>query len=227
MNATRRALGLFSQSACFLRRYAFIGIPLDGLTSLLCLSGIAYLSWRGWRRGFAWWHWLTVLALLLILGLLIWLRRRRYTFFAPAPFAPAPGDRLLGAEEAIRLRASGLLEVEGLSEHYVDVPAIIWITELGEYILMAHVAFRKLALLDAVIEDQGMWYAFIKPEEIRWIRAGYLYFGLKPRPAIQIGYQGANGDERQLCLSFDGSEARSRLAHDISTRAGLRLGAPI
>ena len=56
------------------------------------------------------------------------------------------------------------------------------------------------------------------------MRAGYLYFGLRPHPAIQLSYQGAEGDERFLCLSFAGLQAQSRLIHDITSRTGLPLG---
>ena len=224
MRAVFRGLGLLSQATYFLKHYALFGVSLEALTSLSCLAGIAYLGLRGWRRGFSWWHWLIMLACVLVVGVLVWLRRRRYVFFAPAPFEPNPDEHLLHAEEVVRVRGSGLLEVEGLSEHYLDVPAIFWITELGEYILMAHVTFRKLPILEAIIEEQGVWYAFIKPEDITRIRAGYLHFGLRPNPAIQLSYQGAEGDERLLCLSFAGLQAQSRLIHDISSRTGLPLG---
>ena len=224
MRTVFRGLGLLSQATYFLKHYALLGVPLEALMSLSCLAGIAYLGLRGWRRGFSWWHWLIMLACLVVVGVLFWLRRRRDTFFTSAPFEPDPNEPLLRTEEVVRVRGSGPLEVGGLREHYLDVPAIFWITELGEYILMAHVTLRKLPILEAIIEEQGMWYAFIKPEDITRIRAGYLYFGLRPHPAIQLSYQGAKGDERLLYLSFAGLQAQSRLIHDISSRTGLPLG---
>jgi hypothetical protein len=216
MSWLKRLFGAASRASFHARRYTLLGVPLDTLVLWACLVGLAAVGWTWLTGSLRWTHGLLAAASILLIALVLLQRANNHTFYLRGPKAKA-GDKALplAPEELVRLRAWGLLEVEEKRGQQMDVPAILWITELGDYILMAQVVVRDYPLLMGPIADEGMWYAFINPHEITVLETGTLYFG-EAIGVLRLDYR-IGEEERTLYLACDNRD-RDRLVHDMLSR---------
>ena len=183
--------------------------------------------WGGWSMG----HWLGVLLLLAIAGVLIgsrladwplaaalgalfvayagtlvWARRRRYVYFVagealPDDLVPAAG---LGMADLIPIRASGWFTVGGKRQYYVDLDADYQTVPSREHIVLARVYPSRFMLLGRWPEREiGWWYGFFEPAAIRQARVGRLHFGARPRLAVQLTYGLEVKTQETILVTFD------------------------
>lgn len=218
----QRILALLAHIGYTARRYKFLSARLDDL-AMAALSALPiYVGWRGWRQGFGLAHGLAIAACLVLLSALVFLRLRRYLLFQAAGCDIPANEAPLRPEEKIQCRATGYLQVNDMRRHFIELPALLWITELGEYILMARVQVRSFPFLIAPTEEEGMWYAFFRPTDLFSPDAGYLWFGWSRRQAIRLRYRDPAGNPTTAYLSFDRPEDQRRLVSEFATRAGTQ-----
>jgi hypothetical protein len=137
--------------------------------------------------------WFTaILAFLLLItqiALTMRYRHRQYVSFTPTP-SPTPNDDRLEASEKVPVYVTGLLGVEGRYQRYCALPGFYRTFAIGEHALLCRVQERKwLGISSWPLEEIGMWYAFIKPSEIRDLAWGTFHFGATTLPGIAITYQ--------------------------------------
>jgi len=215
----RRAAAILARIGYFLSRYKFLFMPLDTLALALLLFFPFYIGWYGWRRSFQWSHGLGIVACLLLLPALAFVRTKRYTFFEPGDFQPSGEEKPLRAEEKISCRGTGYFEVSGMRRRFIEIPALFWTTELHDHIITGRVNVVQIPFLTSPIEERGMWYIFISPRDVLSVATGSLYFGLSCRPAIRLGYREPSGVESSAYLSFDSRESLIRLQQELTTRS--------
>jgi len=218
MSGARRAAAFFARIGYTLSRYKFLFIRLDNLLMLGLFGAALYLGYRGWRHGPTAGQMVGIALSLFGFIVLLLPRARQYTFFVAEDLASSLPE-LLRAEEKIWLRGTGFFSVSGMRRRFIELPAVIWRTELEEYIVMAHVQVRGFPFLDAPEEERGLWYIFARPRDIRAVTAGSLYFGLSRRPALRVLYRESPGVEATLYLSCDNAQQRDRLCREFITRA--------
>jgi hypothetical protein len=180
-------------------------------------------------------------ALMLLWGLVLWASRSRYVSFSsyrlssssrssgsirgsadevranPGLAAPLhPSDR-------IEVRATGSFEVEGKKNHFSDLQAYFRTFATREHAVMAIVPPSRFLLLGTrPRKEVGMWYIFIRPQQILEMEPGKLRFGLRERAALSVVYQ-EEGDRKTVYLSFDDHSQRQRVWANLeSDAAGLR-----
>jgi len=226
MKIKLRIAALLARAGYSLSRYKFLFIPLDALTLAVLFVAPLYIGWRGWRRGFGPWAWLGIAACGLSFAVFVFVRSKRYLFFEPDALEASGSGALLRAEEKLQIRGTGLFAVGGRSRQFVDAPALFWITELGEYVVMAYNRVRALPLLDSPVEEQGMWYIFLKPADIISVTTGRLCYGLSRRQTVEIRYRMPDGAEAMAYLTCDTLQDHGRLASELVTRSGTAAGPP-
>jgi hypothetical protein len=217
MRLITRLLGPVSRISYHSRRYTLLGIPLDTLLLWACCAALAPMGWAWLTRSLGWGHGLLGMASILLIGLTLLQRAKKHTVYQRGSQATLDDEaEPLAPENLIRVRVSGPLQVEEKRGLFMDVPAVFWVTELGDYILMAQVAVRDYPLIEGPIDNEGMWYAFINPAEITAIEEGTLHFGAAI-PVLRLDYQ--SGEEgHTLFLGCGNAENRGRLANDILSR---------
>lgn len=220
MSGARRAAAFCARVGYTLGRYRLLFIRLDDLLMLGLLGMALYVGYRAWRHGLAAGQLLGIVLSLLAFTTLLLLRTRQYTCFVAEDFAPSLPEPL-HAEEKVWLRGTGFFSVSGMRRWFVELPAVIWRTELEEYIVMAHVRVRSLPLLDAPEEERGLWYIFARPRDIQAVTVGSLYFGLSRRPALRVIYRESPGIEASFYLSCDNTQQRDRLHREFVMRAHI------
>lgn len=221
MEYLRRAAALLARIGYTLSRYKFLLLPIDKWMLAFLLACSLYLGWNIWKGSFHWQQALGILACCLILSMLLFVRAKRYTLFQKQPFPPSE-ESLLHPNEKIWLHSTGYFEVSGMRRYFVEVPSVLWVTELDDYILMARVKVVNIPLLSAPTNERGLWYIFNRSQDIAHVATGYLYFGLSRRPAIQIRYREPSGIESTAYLSLDTLQQHSKLAYDLKMRAQLK-----
>jgi hypothetical protein len=207
------ALGVLARLMYRLSRHRFLGLPLDLVTASLAGGAFVYgvSSLLVTRR--------QVLAPVALAGLVLWaalvllLRRRRFVLFTvDSEFRPPP-HRKLEPFCRVPLRASGAFAVNQRTRYFVEAPGFIEATEFGERILMAQARrVSILGLLRSPEDEWGWWYIFLRPEDVRSLQAGRLYFGWRSRPALRLA--DAHGTVLSY-LSFSDVSTRDRVAGDL------------
>jgi hypothetical protein len=228
-----------------LRRYQSMGAPLERWIVVLLLiaaltTAIGLLPGRLVGA-------LTCLALLLALfASQRFAQRRQYVHFRPqGPAAqPMPGAASLNPADKLNLRATGLFEVEGKAQRFAELPASYRSFSTREHALIAVVArSRRLAGLARWPEHEfGMWYIFVKSNELRQVQPGTLGFGRSRRPALRLLVEQVLPDksavldawglqwgkdksklatrQQTVYLSFDGEAERARVMGDLMADRG-------
>jgi hypothetical protein len=181
---------------------------------------------------------LVTLAALSLLAATWWAGRRRYVRFVehghnlgatPRPGEdgmnrePGQGLSTLPAMGKVRVRATGYFEVSGMRRYFVETPAEYTTFETREHCVMTRVPLSRFLLLARSSPvEVGWWYTFFQPAMIRAMQKGWLYFGLRPRPAVclQIALPD-NSREETLHLSFDDEAARGLVLADLRRDAEL------
>jgi len=154
---------------------------------------------------------------LLTLALLIWGRLSQYHHFRVQDefLTPATESRPMRGLEQVCARATGKFSVEGKERFFVDLEAIYHSFDTREHVIMAHVPpSRFLLLAKSRKELLGMWYAFLRPEQIEIVEAGVLAFGRGRKPALRITYRGEKRSEK-ICLAFETDGDKNKVAADL------------
>jgi hypothetical protein len=136
---------------------------------------------------------------------------------------PGQGLSTLPAMGKVRVRATGYFEVSGMRRYFVETPAEYTTFETREHCVMTRVPLSRFLLLARSSPvEVGWWYTFFQPAMIRAMQKGWLYFGLRPRPAVclQIALPD-NSREETLHLSFDDEAARGLVLADLRRDAEL------
>ncbi len=117
-----------------------------------------------------------------------WAHRVGFLHFKPESLPPGKTSPL-STEEKVFVRASGPFEVERKRGYFVDLAAAFEGFETGEKAVMAYVP-PSLFWPKAEV---GMWYFFFRPEEIKKIEWGRLFFGPRALPALKVTCQTSKG----------------------------------
>lgn len=212
-----------------LRGHRWNGWPLDYWLSLalVLVAGLALLRVIPGYKATAC---AAAVGFLLLWGVLFWARRSQYVVFLAEDSSDNPGTPApLRPSDKIKLRATGHFEVEGKEHAFTELLAYFRTFATREHAAMAIVPPSRFLLLGTWPQREvGMWYIFIRPEQILSLTPGTLYFGRHPRPALGVAYQ-QEGKPRTAYLSFDTPADRRRVWADlqkdasVATQAGRTL----
>jgi hypothetical protein len=219
--AWRRAGAIVARIGYFFSCYQFTAFSADVFLLFLWLVIPLYLGWRGWQVGFGWGHFLGIAICLIAFIAFYAVRAQDYVLFFPALMHASVSSDLLDFEETVSLRGSGQFEVSGLERWFIQIPVLLWITELEEYVVMGRVNIRNVPLLDPKPEEQGMWYIFFRPGALREVVSGRLYFGGQTRDALQVAYEDEEATLKHVYLTCDKAADLQRMRSELLTRSGL------
>jgi hypothetical protein len=230
-----------------LRRYHVMNAPLERWIAVLLLFAALLLAVGLLPGGLAG----ALVCLALLLALFAGQRlaqRSQYVHFLPqgSPVQPTPGATPLNPADKLLVRATGLFEVEGKAQRFTELPAYYRSFSTREHAIMAVVQpARRLAGLARWPEDQvGMWYIFVKHDELRQVQPGVLGFGRARRPALRLLVEQALPDksavmdawglqwgkdksqlktrQQTIYLSFDGEAEQARVLGDLAAAGGMQ-----
>lgn len=229
--------GLIYQLVYNLEQHRLFNIPLRRWLIFLCLILPVAMWLKFWGAS-------RLVAVLVTLGaasVLVatwWAGRERYVRFVynqASMVSPGGEERTKGgadqqstdpplpAMRKIRVHATGFFEVSGMRRYFVETPADYITFETREHCVMTQVPLSRFLLLGKSKQSEvGWWYTFFQPAMIRSVNSGWLYFGLRPRPALRLGI--ASSDDSQdeiLHLSFDNEAPRSLVLADLRYDADL------
>jgi hypothetical protein len=158
--------------------------------------------------GQLWWGhalWIAAAGALLLVGI-EWSHRKGYVFFEPAPINGGGEPVPIGVDEQILCRASGVFAVGGQQRHLVNAPAHLSYVQTQEHIVMVRLEQKRFLLIARSPRGEiGFWYTFFKPQEIRAVQTGHIYWGPERRASLAIDYRSTDEDppqERTLYLTF-------------------------
>lgn len=159
------------------------------LSTLLILGGLgAVLVGAGITP------WPSILGLLIallplgLLGLDLHARRQHYVQFTPdrAAVSPAP----LAPGRKLRIRATGWFEVEDKHQIHVWLEGYYRTFPTREHAVIALCAPTSLwGWGRSRSQDDGMWYMFIRPEDILQVQSGDLAFGQERLAGVRLAYR--------------------------------------
>ena len=238
--------GLTYQFVYNLERHRFFNVRLRRWLILLCLILPAATWFGAWGTGRATAVVLTLGAAVTLVA--VWRAgRQRYVRFAAysrhthsgeppkfseeaggmedetnhQPLDPFPIESPLPTMSKVRVRATGFFEVSGMRRYFVETPADYTTFETREHCVMARAPLTRFLLLGTSNRyEAGWWYTFFQPWMIRSVTCGLLYFGLRPRLALQLQITADNEGE-VLYLSFDDEVTRSMVLADLRHDAAL------
>lgn len=220
---TRIIAVLFDLAYKMQTHYLFSVSLRNWLWGLFILPPLAALLGR-----LSWLHviWIALLGVLL-LAAVEWARRRGYLVFVPTQVGTGEAASQPPAiDEYVTCRASGLFAVAGNQRYIVGEPAQITYVSTREHIVMARLKrTRFLLLARSLAGEAGWWYVFFLPHHVQQVRAGHVFHGLRPRPALAIRYRCAERDGREetvylACATIEDLERiRSDLQIDVSPSA--------
>ena len=121
------------------------------------------------------------------------------------------------------LCATGHFEVSGMRRYFVEIPANYTTFETGEHCVMTQVPSTSFLLVGKSPEEEvGWWYNFFKPDMIRSVASGWLFFGLHPRPALCLDIaRSDDAEDERLHLSFDDVATRALILADLRAETDL------
>lgn len=241
MALIRLMQALLFKTSYVLNRYQAFGAPLQRWVVVLLLLAALLLALGLLPGGVA----AALAAMLLALALLAsarLARRSQYVQFRPDSLAPqpAPDEAPFSPAEKLVLRATGLFEVEGKAQRFTELPAYYRSFSTREHAIMAVVAPSRLlgGLASWQAEEIGMWYIFVKSNELREVQPGTLRFGRSRRPALRLLVEQVLPDknavldawglqwgkdksklatrQQTIYLSFDGEVERARVMGDLT-----------
>ena len=223
-----------------LRRYQVMGLPMERWVAILLLAAALLFAVGLLPGGLAGALICLASLLALFIGQILAQRRQYVDFHAQMPSAQLiPGAAALKPADTLTLRATGLFEVEGKAQRFTELPAFFRSFSTREHALMAVVSpARLLGGMTRWPEDEiGMWYIFVKHDELRAVQPGVLRFGRSRRPALRLqveqvlpeknavmdawGLQWGKDKsklatrQQAIYLSFDGEADRERVMGDL------------
>ncbi len=217
--------GLIYQLVYNLERHSLFEVSLRRWLILLCLIVPAAL-WFGVGRATSLTAGLVTAGAALILVALWQAGRQHYVRFV-SDTLPGPNLLLspLPAMSEAPLRASGFFEVSGMRRYFVEAEATYTTFETREHCVMTHVPFSRFLLLGtSAREEAGWWYTFFQPTMLHAVTGGRLYFGLHPRPALQLQIAATHDKVETLYLSFEDGAVRSLILADLLYDADPGVG---
>jgi len=129
---------------------------------------------------------------LILAGIRLIARQQRYVRFRPDESLAAhlsPDVAAIEADEKIQIRTTGVLRVRDKQRYFVETATDFATMENREHIVMARIPLSRMWLVaKSLQEEEGWWYAFVKPTYIRSIQTGWLHHGLRLRPALKLVY---------------------------------------
>ncbi len=178
---------------------------------------VLWVFYNLWRRRIGWFPFgVLILAFLVTAGvtvsplflasgaffilLSLWAYRAGFLHFRPEPFYPEETSPL-SPEEKVFVRASGPFEVERKKGYFVDLAAAFEGFETGEKVIMAYVPPSPFWPRGEV----GMWYFFFRPDEVKKMEWGRLFFGLRSLPALKLTFQTSRGTSHLYLASREPS----------------------
>jgi hypothetical protein len=222
-----------------LRRYQVMGAPAQRWIVIVLLLAALLMAIGLLPGGLAG----GLIAVLLTVALLAGQRLaqgRQYVHFRPDPAGrPASAATPISPAEKLAIHATGLFEVEGKARRFTELPAFYRSFSTREHALMAMVqpTHRLAGLARWPEEEIGMWYIFVKSNELRQVQPGVLSFGRARRPALRLqvgqvlpdknavmdawGLQWGKDKsklatrQQTIYLSFDGETDRERVMGDL------------
>ncbi len=220
--------GLIYQFVYSLKRHSIFEVSLRRWLILLCLIVPAAL-WFGVGGATKLLAGLATAGAALILVTLWQADRQRYVRFVSDPlFEPEQAPPRLSPLPAMSeapLRASGFFEVSGMRRYFVEAAATYTTFETREHCVMTRMPFSRFLLLGtSEREEVGWWYAFFQPAMLRAVTGGRLYFGLHPRPALQLQIASTHDKVETLYLSFEDGTTRSLILADLLHDAAPGVG---
>jgi len=209
--------GIWAAVGYRLSRYRLLGVPLD-LASVLAAGAAAFYALVRAALGRGWALHPTLAAVLIVwCAAVLGLRRRSFIFFRPGQMAPAgqPLEPLC----PVALHASGFFAVNAQQRYFVEAEGQFESTALGDRIIAVVVKpVSLLGLLGSSDVEWGCWYAFFRPEELKEVTPGDLFFGHRPHPALRLRRAGKGERHLTLWLSFADRETRDRVAADLTSQ---------
>ena len=220
--------GLIYRLVYNLERHSLFEVRLRRWLILLCLIAPAAL-WFGVGRATNLLAGLVTAGAILILVALWQAGRQHYVrFVSDSPPGPEQAPLLLSplsAMSEVPLRASGFFEVSGMRRYFVEAAATYTTFETREHCVMTRMPFSRFLLLGtSEREEAGWWYTFFQPVMLRAVTGGRLYFGLHPRPALQLQIASTHDKVETLYLSFEDGAARSLILADLLHDAAHGVG---
>jgi hypothetical protein len=225
--------GLLYQFVYSLERHRLFNVRLRHWLVFSCFILPAAVWSKLWKTNLVTAVLITLAALSLLVAIW-WAGRQRYVRFVEHghnPGAtPGPGEVGINREAGpglsavqlpamgkVRVRATGFFEVSGMRRYLVDTPAEYTTFETREHCVMARVPLSRFLLLATSSPvEVGWWYTFFQPNGIRAMQRGWLYFGLRPRPAVRLQIAlPDNSREETLHLSFDDEDVRRMVLADL------------
>jgi len=129
---------------------------------------------------------------LILAGIMLIARRQGYIRFRPDESLAAhlpPDVAPIEADEKIPIQVTGMLRVRNSRRYFVQAGTDFATMENREHIAMARIPVSRMWLMaKSSHEEEGWWYAFVKPAHIRSIQTGWLCHGLRLRPALKLVY---------------------------------------
>ncbi len=111
--------------------------------------------------------------------------RRDYVSFTPEPRVPEATR--LSPQTHVKVRATGLFEVEGKFRRHTWLEAAYRTFPSREHAVIATcVPSMLLRVGRSRGQDHGMWYIFCLPQAIRNVQIGRVQFGRRQRPAVAL-----------------------------------------
>ncbi len=155
--------------------------------------------------------------------------RQHYVRFVPdAPPGPKQASSLLSTLPAMSeapVHASGFFEVSGMRRYFVEATATYTTFETREHCVMTRMPFSRFLLLGTSERGEaGWWYTFFQPTMLRAVTGGRLYFGLRPRGALQLHIASMHDKVETLYLSFEDGTTRSLILADLLHDAAAEVG---
>ena len=220
--------GLIYQIVYNLERHSLFEVRLRRWLILLCLIVPAAL-WFGVGGATYLLAGLVTAGAAIILVAIWQAGRQRYVRFVPdSPPGPERVSPLLSPLPAMSeapVRASGFFEVSGMRRYFVEATATYTTFETREHCVMTRMPFNRFLLLGASQRGEaGWWYTFFQPAMLRAVTGGRLYFGLRPRVALQLQIALTHDKVETLYLSFEDGTARSLILADLLRDAAPGFG---
>lgn len=179
--------------AYHLERQRLAGVPvIRWLYGLLIVLALVLLL----RPGAGWW--LAGGLLLVLAALWVWLRVLRnqdFVHFTPQANLPAHGqETFLPLQPADKLPAyvSGFLSVDTKVRRFAALPGYYRTFATREHALLCQARPRRLGSVAVwPEEEQGLWYAFFYPRQVRSLQAGEIAFDQARFPGLKVEYEPA------------------------------------
>lgn len=223
-------MGVLFKLSYNLRRFQAAGWSLERcLAGILLLLGL--LGLLRWLPG----GWLSVGAaasgLVALLGLGRWAQHCDYVHFTADQASPPSARAMLPMSELIPVLASGRFDVEGEVQRFTELPSHYQSFEIREHVIIGRVRPARFVFIGRWPEqDIGMWYIFIRPQDVLSVTSGLLSHGRRARPALRLVIARPEEEEKRnsllsakykrdsievVFLSFDHSEDRQRVWVDL------------